>query len=667
MRSLSKSICMWIGALVASCAACWAGPRIEVQPDKYDFGEVFQGATVETRFQIRNTGDATLRIERVRGGCALCSTSTLRAKELQPGETDVLRVAYHARAKLGRHKTFVMVHSNDPKEPFKRIELSVTVVSPKGQPRIQCEPEKLDLGNVVVGRKRVAEVSVSNTTDARSALLVKAVATSAACRVGGVAPKRIAPGKRYTLSIAITPRRPGPIAEHVEITTNDPVTPVVSVPIAGRAVAGQAGAANSGKRNTTRPTRPREKARRIPEGEAKAQISFPFDEALVRANVPVFGVAWAKEFKSYRLEFGEGRDPEEWTLILFSTQPRPSDLFAQGKLVWSKDWGFPKGNLGTWQTGLDEYDYGQKFKHNLRGEYTLRLTVRDKQDRIAQHEIVVTVARALTNAHGGFGESPDKVVRFKVSPNALDEAFKLVSILPTDKLPAPKRLVMLSKIYEFRPPGLALARPATLSFKFDPADLGRKRIGRKRIVPAQVAIHAYDPVDQRWRPLPTQVDAQTGKATTPVRLTPRYLAYYALLADVIRPARPRLAPLPARSSTRLLTVRGKGEPDSRVVVACASKNGVRRFGAPCDAAGAFAAQVRLCEGANTLTVYCVEKARNRSALTRPHRVVLAYRHPKRVQAVRFVGAKEAAFGQRLLVKLAAADKQPGRTATLVRV
>ena len=399
----------------------------------------------------------------------------------------------------------------------------------------------------------------------------------------------------------------------------------------------------------------------------KARMSFPFDRALVRANVPVFGVAWAKEFDSYRLEFGEGREPKEWVLIHQSRQPRASDPFAEDRVVWSKDWGFPKGNLGTWETGLDEYAYGQKFKHNLRGEHTLRLTVRDQQGRTAQHAILVTVARALMNAHGGYGQSPDEVVRFDVPANSLDEAFKLVSILPTDQPPAPRRQVLLSKMYELRPPGLELIRPATLSFKFAPSDLDKKRVGRKPIAPGQVAIHAYDPVDQRWRPLPTKVDVEQATARTSVRLVTRYLAYYALLADVIRPPRPRLAKLPTRTHSRRLTVKGAGEPDSRAVVTCAAKSGIRRLSAPCDAAGAFAVEVLLREGANTLTAHCVEKARNQSALTRPHRIVLEYDHPRRVRDVKIVDAQEAAFGQKLCVKVAATGMQPGRNTTLVRI
>ena len=67
--------------------------------------------------------------------------------------------------------------------------------------------------------------------------------------------------------------------------------------------------------------------------ETVARISFPFESSMLRANVPVFGTAWAREFDSYRLEFGEGRRPKKWVLIKQSKQPQASDPYAQGKVV----------------------------------------------------------------------------------------------------------------------------------------------------------------------------------------------------------------------------------------------------------------------------------------------------------------------------------------------
>ncbi len=43
-------------------------PRIVFDHTEYDFGEVDAGETVEHLFPFRNTGDAPLRIEKVRSG-----------------------------------------------------------------------------------------------------------------------------------------------------------------------------------------------------------------------------------------------------------------------------------------------------------------------------------------------------------------------------------------------------------------------------------------------------------------------------------------------------------------------------------------------------------------------------------------------------------------------
>ena len=41
------------------------GPRISVKDDRYDFGEVSQGARPEHIFEIKNTGDELLEIAQI--------------------------------------------------------------------------------------------------------------------------------------------------------------------------------------------------------------------------------------------------------------------------------------------------------------------------------------------------------------------------------------------------------------------------------------------------------------------------------------------------------------------------------------------------------------------------------------------------------------------------
>jgi len=111
---------------------------------------------------------------------------------------------------------------------------------------------------------------------------------------------------------------------------------------------------------------------RPPAAGPVAKISLPWQDSLVRADVPVFGVADAPNLKQWRLEFGEGTKPNRWEVINASARPQRVDPWTGGKVKWNPNSG-AKGNLGVWHTGLSTYRYPGRTE-NLNGVFTLRLT-----------------------------------------------------------------------------------------------------------------------------------------------------------------------------------------------------------------------------------------------------------------------------------------------------
>ena len=105
-------------------------------------------------------------------------------------------------------------------------------------------------------------------------------------------------------------------------------------------------------------------------GGPVAKISLPWDQFLVRADVPVFELACGPDFKRYVLEFGQGSDPTEWHPIAVSTHPRPTDPYAAGKVEWCRDSG-GRGNLGVWHAGVTSYRYPGR-EENFNGVFTVR-------------------------------------------------------------------------------------------------------------------------------------------------------------------------------------------------------------------------------------------------------------------------------------------------------
>ena len=398
------------------------------------------------------------------------------------------------------------------------------------------------------------------------------------------------------------------------------------------------------------------------EAEIKAHISFPFDRGMVRANVPVFGVAWAEDFESYRVEFGEGPKPEGWTLIHESRTPQPTDPWAKGRMVWNPDWG-AQGNLATWETGLDEYPYGKEWKHNLRGLHTLRLVVKTRDGRTAEHRIEVTVARVVTNWSGGYAESPDKLVRFQVGADSLTGAFVLVSLLPCDKVPAPEDYVPIGSVYEFRPPNLKFLRPAQLTFHYGPEALGAKRDEEAAVPADKLAVFAYDAKARLWRPLVSTVDAENREVSAPVIESPHGVAYYGLFADLAAPTAPVLDPLGDRVQRSVVKVTGKSEPGATVVL---TLNGEETEVMSGDN-GRFVAEVRARPGKNALRAVGRDHAGNVSESSPEHTFTLDPKHPKRASEITILGGKEAVWGRKLLVKLVGEDASPETDVTHVRI
>jgi len=159
--ALRKTACAGAMILAAFPLDGLAASRATVHSDRHDFGEVLHGVSVEHRFRIENTGDSPLRIERIRSSCAACTAAVLSGNTIQPGGSAELKISYHAKDGLGRRNASLVIHSNDPVEPFKRIFLSATVVSAEGQPRLRCEPRRLDAGVVGLGEGRRSDACES--------------------------------------------------------------------------------------------------------------------------------------------------------------------------------------------------------------------------------------------------------------------------------------------------------------------------------------------------------------------------------------------------------------------------------------------------------------------------------------------------------------------------
>jgi hypothetical protein len=90
------------------------GPRIEITPDEFAFGEVWEGAKAEQQFTVRNTGNKPLTVT-VKTSCG-CTPATQPKSPVPPGGSSTFTLKYRTTI-VGPANKVAWVNSNDPVRP----------------------------------------------------------------------------------------------------------------------------------------------------------------------------------------------------------------------------------------------------------------------------------------------------------------------------------------------------------------------------------------------------------------------------------------------------------------------------------------------------------------------------------------------------------------------
>lgn len=103
-----------------------AGPRISVEPARFDFGSALPNKTLTKEFLIRNFGSAELLIESVSTTCG-CTVGRLDTRTLKPGMAVPLRVSLETRSYSGALQRAVLIRSNDPTKGLLEVRVQANV------------------------------------------------------------------------------------------------------------------------------------------------------------------------------------------------------------------------------------------------------------------------------------------------------------------------------------------------------------------------------------------------------------------------------------------------------------------------------------------------------------------------------------------------------------
>jgi RHS repeat-associated protein len=287
------------------------------------------------------------------------------------------------------------------------------------------------------------------------------------------------------------------------------------------------------------------------------KIAIPMDNALLRSDIPIYGVAGGTDFEKYRVEYGEGKKPAKWTLIQSSTTPQPTNTVGMADIQLMQGDMDLRGNLATWNTGLKEWVHlpwhPADDPTDLRGEYTVRIVVTGKDGRSVEDRFTAEVGRVISQVLSGDAISTDSRVTMHFEAQSLQAPFRVYTIKPLINVvpPIPAGLEMAGSAYTVREPGDQFLKPVVLRF-----DVGGKTSG---LPLSEFAIYSYDANDRQWKPIPTSQGSRANTLEASIFALPTPVAYFAVLHG------PGNRSLPASAVKRAVSKRAAGIPDTLLV------------------------------------------------------------------------------------------------------
>lgn len=203
-------------------------PKINVPQEFFDFGDIQEGEIVSHEFEIQNTGNAELKITRVKASCG-CTAAHPDKDVLKPGESTKVKVEFNSASRAGKQRKHVYVFSNDPENPQVRLSFATYIKTAKDNPdpnapKVNFSTNQFNFGTVKEGEVVSGTVKFANVGG--SALKVLDIKSSCGCAVADIKNKDIAPGESSEVKFDFdTSGRTGKLTRTITVITNDPSAP----------------------------------------------------------------------------------------------------------------------------------------------------------------------------------------------------------------------------------------------------------------------------------------------------------------------------------------------------------------------------------------------------------------------------------------------------------
>jgi len=215
----------------AAGASTGPQPKITSPEPVFDFGEMDNTLKVEHDFILRNAGNATLKIDRVKTSCG-CTVAKLAEKdrELEPGEETKISTVFVLRGRRGQQRKTITVSCNDPVNKQFKLELKGKAVA-----AIMMEPQFISFGKIQEDSPRSVPMKIY--TQKKDLSFKIASVDSQALEGFQTELKVIQEGKSYELAITAPPDlAPGNHTGTIKLTTDNSQNPTLNVRVTAQVV-----------------------------------------------------------------------------------------------------------------------------------------------------------------------------------------------------------------------------------------------------------------------------------------------------------------------------------------------------------------------------------------------------------------------------------------------
>ena len=201
----------------------------------YDFGVGERNTPQHHEFEIRNDGDAPLKIEVAHTTCK-CTVAELVKEQLAPGESTKVRLEWEAKGYLDEFTQSAELHTSDPAHPILRLTIHGRIIQ-----TVRPEPEEIQLPSLSANEDATATVKLYGFTEEPLEILEHSfdnpdqrehyaldVVPLTAEDVAEVADAK----QGYLLTLHVKSGLPvGPLTQTIRLKTNVPTASTIEIPV----------------------------------------------------------------------------------------------------------------------------------------------------------------------------------------------------------------------------------------------------------------------------------------------------------------------------------------------------------------------------------------------------------------------------------------------------